>query len=126
LLTAVAAWLAAHAWLWSVLPPVPRHSFPAEATASAPAFLTTLAFTPDSRFVVTLGAGHIKVWDVESGRLDREWPWRDDTAAGRTYSPSYAITPDGRRLLLQVRDANAPASDRLGLALFDLGSGHVV
>jgi hypothetical protein len=125
LLTAVAAWLAAHAWLWSVLPPVPRHTFPAEASASTPASPITLAFTPDSRSVVVLGAAHIRVWDVESGRLDREWPWPAAAPDGRTYFPTYTISPEGRRMLLIISAPVAPAAGHFGLALFDLGTGRV-
>jgi hypothetical protein len=64
---ALAAWLAAHAGLWPLLPPVPLWTLQGS-------IIRGLSFTPDGRSLVTDDYETIRVWDAASGQLRCSWP----------------------------------------------------
>ena len=64
---AIAVWLGVHAWLWTLLPPVPRWAVPGVKPDS-------LAFTADGRSLVTCDLASITFWDAATGRREHSWP----------------------------------------------------
>ena len=69
---ALAAWLGFHAWLWTLLPPLPRWT----ASDIAP---HGLAFTADHRSLVTVDRETVSVFDVATGR---RFPISQDLGSG--------------------------------------------
>src|SRR5687768_11976303 len=84
----LAAWLAAHAALWTQLPLLPRHTLPADA-------LGWMAFTGGGRALVTCSRTHIRVWDIAGGRLEREWPCHGEGCS------IVALAPNDRHVLVR-------------------------
>jgi WD40 repeat protein len=84
---AVAAWLGGHAFLWTLLPPVPRWS----AAEIAPPH--SIAFTPDGRSLVTCDSAAVTVWAAVTGQREHSWsrpgkrPNRDDFKSLLVMSP---------------------------------------
>ncbi len=78
-------------------------------------FLSRLAFTPDSRWLITSGdEKKLRVWDVAGGRELRKWSERGG------YTACMAISPDGRWL------ATAPVLyevNKYVITLWDLATG---
>src|SRR5438445_712798 len=101
----IAAWLAVHVWLWTVLPPVPRWT----GSASVRPFI----FSADVRHLTTAMDEWIQVWEVSSGRLVAAQPWPPGT------DPAASLDADGRHALCYKPDANAPV-------LLDLKTGATV
>jgi WD40 repeat protein len=93
--------------LWPALPPVPRLTFPDDG-------LRGFAFTPDSRSFVFSNDTRVQVWDLASGRLEREWP-RPTGPADAAWD--LVVAPAGRRALVYDRDRYAPL-------LLDLDDGR--
>src|SRR3712207_5667707 len=62
--------------------------------------VSAAALTPDGKWLATGGMDRaVRVWDVASGRLVREFP------TGKAHWPtSVAFTPDGARVTAAVRE----------------------
>jgi hypothetical protein len=110
--TLVAAWLAAHAWLWMLLPPLPRWQIPSVLPHS-------IAFTPDGRSLVTADGAEVIVWDATTGQRERTIP----RASRRPNEPDrqavLIMSPTDRRAI--VYGAGGNLSQRP--YLIDLDSG---
>jgi WD40 repeat protein len=68
------------------------------------------AFFPDGRTLLSheftrrwLGAGEVRVWETESGRLLRSWP----LLPGSTFNDTFALSPDGETLAATTGDFQA-------------------
>ena len=106
----VAAWVGLHAWLWTLLPPVPRW------TAEGAAF-HSLAFTPDGRSLVTCAPANICVWDVATGHREQTWPRPGPPLTDANYHSMIVMSPTLRRVI--VYDIGSDASH-----LIDLDTGR--
>jgi WD40 repeat protein/uncharacterized caspase-like protein len=71
---------------------------------------TSMAISPDDRTMVLISAGVIQLWDIQTGRLLRNF----EGAAGDT--ELFKFSPDGRNLL----------SSGLGLRLWETATGRLV
>jgi WD40 repeat protein len=73
--------------LWSLETHKCLHTFEAGSTMGHP-----LAFSPDGRLLATAGLQSMRLWDIESRRLERVFPMN--------YNPWHIIfSPDGRMLM---------------------------
>jgi hypothetical protein len=102
-----------HAWLWTLLPPLPRWTVPNSIPHS-------LAFTPDCRSLVTCERDNVSVWDVASGRREHAWP---KTAPRPTYNNARAMmvmSPTDRRVIVYDIRCGGHESPRL----IDLDTGR--
>ena len=71
ILLTIVAWLGVHLKIWTELPQLPRHVLPADGYSSF------VGFTGDGTSLVTRNTTHVRVWDVASGTLKKEWPVPD-------------------------------------------------
>jgi hypothetical protein len=101
-LTIVAAWLGAHAFLWTLLPPVPRLRMADDCFYRFMPDGLTFAIATDDRFQLRA---------LADGHMVRDWPRPEGSARGATY------LWDGRRVVMKDDVRNAPI-------LFDLESGR--
>ena len=106
-LMAIAVWLGVHAWLWTLLPPLPRWEFARAATNCR------AGFTPDGRSLVTSDDAAVTVWNLADGRATAVWPQPDGPAPYR----DLFIPPVGRQAIISDKDGEHPA-------VIDLDSGR--
>jgi WD40 repeat protein len=92
-LLAVAAWLGIHAFLWTLLPPMPRWTAPGLVPDS-------IAFTPDGRSLVTCDAADVRVWDRVTGRLERTVTRPGKRPTDGVFHSMMAMSPTDRRIIV--------------------------
>jgi WD40 repeat protein len=84
----------------------------------------TLAFSPDGKRLFgrgrDTGDDGIAIWDVESGKLVKEWVGHRSL----DYAETFAIHPDGKRVAV-VQNGNRDGDDGPGIFLWDLESGKL-
>jgi WD40 repeat protein len=73
------------------------------------------AFSPDGRRLLSGWGTNAGLWDVGSGRLLRQYRWRDMVLGFVTFQTPYGFSPDGRRGLTGVSNV---------VVLFDVDSGE--
>lgn len=79
-----------------------------------PPLVHSLAFTPDSRRLVTAASGQLRIWEASTGQCAHELP------GAQPVSDAPLVTPDGRHVVGQAR-SRAGAAD---VALWDISTGH--
>jgi WD40 repeat protein len=108
-------WLASGSWdrtvrIWDAATGEPCVTLP------HPSFVKDLAFGPDGTWLVTMCArdDRLRIWDVATGRVRKEIPFR-----GRE-SPWLTVSPDGTRV---AATANDPGGKNQCLTVYDIASG---
>jgi hypothetical protein len=88
-LAAVAGWLVVHAWLWTLLPPVPYARLPHGYR---------LEFADDGRRLIANSFGHIAIYDTVTASVIREWRFGRENFAGWSGYPcnNLTVSRDGR------------------------------
>jgi hypothetical protein len=109
----LAFWLAAHAMLWTLLPPVPRWH-------AAEILPQSIAFTPDNRSLVSAGQANVVVWDALTGRRERTIPRTVRRPNESDRNSFLLMSPTDRRVI--VYGAGGSLSQRP--YLIDLDTGH--
>ncbi len=68
-----------------------------------------LALAPDDRSLVTTENGHLRVWDLATGRERRRWPLPAalNDPAGEIFAYGLSLSPDGRRAFTAMADGTA-------------------
>jgi WD40 repeat protein len=70
-----------------------------ESIPAHKAGLLCLTVSPDgSRFATAGMDGAVKLWDLATGKLLREWEFKQPAVTGRSFVRSLAFTPDGKHL----------------------------
>jgi hypothetical protein len=107
----VAGWVAMHAWLWSLLPPVPRWTLSGVE-------LNGSGITPDGRSLVTSDRTTVSVWNLTDGRRENSWH-RPRPAIANRGLVDLVVTPVGRSAIVYDADHGRPV-------MIDLDSGRTV
>ncbi len=101
----VAGWIGAHALLWTLLPPVPRHTIQVDFTPPSFWQLPACTFTPDGLAFVVNRESAIDVFNVEIGKLERRIPRPPGSSGEPT---DLVMAPIGRRALVYDQPHNSP------------------
>jgi WD40 repeat protein len=109
---AVTGWLGVHAFLWTLLPPVPRWTVPGFVPDS-------FAFTPDGRSLVTADPAEVIVWDRATGLRERTIPRPGRRPTDSDRQAVLMMSPTDRRAI--VYGAGGSLSQRP--YLIDLNTG---
>jgi WD40 repeat protein len=116
-LLAVAAWLGVHAWLWTLLPPVPRWTVQGFVPHS-------FAFTPDGRSLVTADPAEVIVWNTTTGRRERTIPRPGRRPTDSDRQAVMMMSPTDRRVI--VYGAGGSLSQRPYLIDIDTGKADAL
>ncbi len=78
------------------------------ATRAADA-VSSLALTPDNRYLVATDRGFLHVWDLATGKERRRWPLPEANTApgGNPVVTRLLLSPDGRRAFTAMNDGTA-------------------
>lgn len=93
------------------------------AKYARPAVINSLAFTPDSKKIVTSGYHELLVWDVESGKLEKRLHTRAERAHDMEFLPDGKLAVAGGRPGqegdVRIYDLNGKSKMENGVAVLD-------